>query len=126
MIIKVSEIPEEGLRFEGPQAFPEPFQDRSWRLEDVELGVEKDGDTVFVTGHLRSRVPQVCSRCLGSGKLVTKPCETCDGAGRVAVERRLDVRIPAGMSPATIPSAATSGVPPRRSIPRVRYRRARW
>ena len=66
MIIKVSEIPEEGLRFEGPQAFPEPFQDRSWRLEDVELGVEKDGDTVFVTGHLRSQVPQVCSRCLES------------------------------------------------------------
>src|SRR5262249_56078037 len=66
MIIKVSEIPEEGLRFEGPQAFPEPFQDRSWRVEDVELGVEKDGDTVFVTGHLRSRVPQVCSRCLES------------------------------------------------------------
>src|SRR5262249_45690669 len=66
MIIKVSEIPEEGLRFEGPQAFPEPFQDRSWRLEDVELGVEKDGDTVFVTGRLRSRVPQVCSRCLES------------------------------------------------------------
>src|SRR5262250_3054088 len=66
MIIKVSEIPEEGLRFEGPQAFPEPFQDRSWRLEDVELGVEKDGDTVFITGHLHSRVPQVCSRCLES------------------------------------------------------------
>ena len=40
---------------------------------------------------------QVCSRCLGSGKLVTKPCEACDGAGRVAVERRLDVRIPAGI-----------------------------
>jgi molecular chaperone DnaJ len=40
---------------------------------------------------------QVCSRCLGSGKLVTKACEACDGAGRVAVERRLDVRIPAGI-----------------------------
>jgi uncharacterized protein len=66
MIIKVSEIPEEGLRLEGPEAFPQPFQDRSWRLEDVGLGVEKDGDTVFVTGHLRSRVPQVCSRCLES------------------------------------------------------------
>src|SRR5215813_14026686 len=66
MIIKVSEIPEEGLRLEGPEAFSQPFQDRSWRLEDVELGVEKDADTVFVTGHLRSRVPQVCSRCLES------------------------------------------------------------
>jgi len=64
MVIRVSEIPEEGLRFEGPEAFPEPFQDRSWRLEDVELAVEKDGDVVFVHGRVRSRVPQVCSRCL--------------------------------------------------------------
>jgi molecular chaperone DnaJ len=40
---------------------------------------------------------QVCTRCQGSGKLVTKACEECDGAGRVAVERRLDVRIPAGI-----------------------------
>src|SRR6266511_4181345 len=64
MVIRVSEIPEEGLRFGGPEAFPEPFQDRAWRLEDVELAVEKDGDVVFVHGRIRSRVPQVCSRCL--------------------------------------------------------------
>jgi uncharacterized protein len=66
MIIKVSEIPEGGLRLEGAHTFPEPFQDRSWRLEEVELAVEKEGDTVLVNGHLRSRVPQVCSRCLES------------------------------------------------------------
>jgi DUF177 domain-containing protein len=64
MMIKVSEIPEEGLRFEGPEAFPEPFQDRTWRLERVELGVEKDGDVVLVHGRVGSRVPQVCARCL--------------------------------------------------------------
>jgi uncharacterized protein len=66
MVIRVSEIPEEGLRLEGALAFPEPFQDRAWRLEDVELAVEKDGDVVFVHGRIRSRVPQVCSRCLES------------------------------------------------------------
>ena len=66
MAIRVSEISEEGLRFEGPEAFPTPFQDRAWRLESVELGVEKDGDVVFVRGRVRSRVPQVCSRCLES------------------------------------------------------------
>lgn len=66
MVIRVSEIPEEGLRFDGPEAFPDPFQDRTWHLEDVELAVEKDGDLVFVSGHVRSRVPQVCSRCLES------------------------------------------------------------
>lgn len=64
MMIRVSEIPEEGLRFEGPEAFPEPFQDRTWRLEGLTLGVEKDGDVVLVHGRVRSRVPQVCARCL--------------------------------------------------------------
>ncbi len=64
MVIKVSEIPAEGLRFEGVSAFPEPFQDRAWRLEDVLLAVEKDGDVVFVHGRVHSRVPQLCSRCL--------------------------------------------------------------
>jgi DUF177 domain-containing protein len=64
MVIRVSEIPEEGLRFEGPAAFPEPFQDRAWRLEGLELGVDKDGDVVFVHGRVLSLVPQVCSRCL--------------------------------------------------------------
>ncbi len=64
MVIRVSEIPEEGLRLEGLSAFPAPFQDSAWRLEDVVLAVEKDGDVVFVHGRVQSRVPQVCSRCL--------------------------------------------------------------
>ena len=64
MVIRVSEIPKEGLRFEGPEAFPEPFQDRAWRLEEAQLAVDKDGDVLFVHGRVRSRVPQVCSRCL--------------------------------------------------------------
>src|SRR6266542_842626 len=66
MVIRVSEIPEDGLKFEGPEAFREPFQDRSWRLEDVELAVQKEGHTVFVDSRLRTRVPQVCSRCVES------------------------------------------------------------
>src|SRR3970282_671842 len=64
MVIRVSEIPEGGLRFEGPEAFPEPFQDRACRREAAELAVDKDGDVVCVHGRVRSRVPQVCSRCL--------------------------------------------------------------
>jgi molecular chaperone DnaJ len=40
---------------------------------------------------------QVCTRCNGSGKRVTKACEQCRGEGRVAEERRLDVRIPPGI-----------------------------
>jgi uncharacterized protein len=79
MIIRVSEIPEEGIRLEGTGAFPEPFQDRTWRLDDVELAVEKAGDVVFVHGHVRSSVPQVCSRCL----------ESYDATVDAAVETRL-------------------------------------
>jgi len=85
MVIRVSEIPEEGLTFEGPEACPEPFQDHDWRLEHLELGVDKDGDVVFVHGRVRSRVPQVCSRCL-------EPYEATVDA---AVETRL-VPSPAG------------------------------
>jgi uncharacterized protein len=64
MIIRVAEIPEEGLQVEGRDAFPHPFQDPAWALDDVSLSVEKDADAVFVRGRLVARVPQHCSRCL--------------------------------------------------------------
>ncbi|PYM83913.1 MAG: hypothetical protein DME09_09685 [Candidatus Rokuibacteriota bacterium] len=43
MVIRVSEIPDDGLSVEGADKLPEPFHDRSWRLEEL---------------------PQVCGRCL--------------------------------------------------------------
>ncbi len=64
MIIRVAEIPEEGLRIEGIGAFPHPFQDADWTLSDLSLTVEKDGEAVFVTGRFTARVPQHCGRCL--------------------------------------------------------------
>jgi len=64
MIIRVSEIPDEGIRIEGPEAFGQPFADRSWTLAAVDLLVEKDAEAVFVRGRLEARVPQVCGRCL--------------------------------------------------------------
>lgn len=64
MILRVGEIPEEGLQIEGPGAFPHPFQDAAWRLDDLCLTVEKDGEAVLVTGRLAARVPQHCGRCL--------------------------------------------------------------
>ena len=64
MIIRVAEIPEEGLQIEGPGAFPHPFQDPAWSLDDLSLIVEKDGEVVFVKGTLAARVPQYCGRCL--------------------------------------------------------------
>lgn len=64
MIIRVSEIPDEGLRIEGPDSLGRPFVDPAWTLTHVDLMVERDGDAVFVRGRLGARVPQVCGRCL--------------------------------------------------------------
>ena len=38
-----------------------------------------------------------CSRCGGEGKIVTDPCRACGGEGRVREERRIKVKIPAGI-----------------------------
>jgi len=64
MIIRVSEIPEEGRSIEGVAEFPQPFQDPAWALVSVSLLVEKDGNDVLVRGRMRARVPQTCGRCV--------------------------------------------------------------
>lgn len=38
-----------------------------------------------------------CSKCGGRGQIVTTPCETCSGSGRVRRTRKINVRIPAGV-----------------------------
>jgi molecular chaperone DnaJ len=43
-------------------------------------------------------VARTCGQCRGSGSIISKPCATCRGAGRVQKERKLTVRIPAGIS----------------------------
>jgi molecular chaperone DnaJ len=43
-------------------------------------------------------VARTCGQCRGSGSIITKPCTTCRGAGRVQQEKKLNVRIPAGIA----------------------------
>jgi molecular chaperone DnaJ len=43
-------------------------------------------------------VARTCGQCRGSGSVITKPCATCRGAGRVQQEKKLSVRIPAGIA----------------------------
>jgi molecular chaperone DnaJ len=43
-------------------------------------------------------VARTCPQCRGAGKVITKPCTACRGAGRVARERKITVKIPAGIS----------------------------
>ena len=42
-------------------------------------------------------IQQTCPRCRGSGKLVKDPCRSCRGRGRVEDEKRLSVKVPAGV-----------------------------
>ena len=43
-------------------------------------------------------VARTCGQCRGSGSIIAKPCPTCRGAGRVQQEKKLSVRIPAGIA----------------------------
>ena len=43
-------------------------------------------------------VARTCGQCRGTGSIVAKPCQTCRGAGRVQKEKKLSVRIPAGIA----------------------------
>lgn len=73
MIIRVSEIPDEGLVVANPGAFVAPFTDRSWRLDVIRLRVERDGDDVLVAGELAANAPLVCSRCLEEFRVDVRP-----------------------------------------------------
>jgi molecular chaperone DnaJ len=43
-------------------------------------------------------VARTCPACRGVGKTISKPCPTCHGAGRVSKERKITVKIPAGIA----------------------------
>jgi molecular chaperone DnaJ len=43
-------------------------------------------------------IARTCPRCQGSGRIITKPCTTCRGAGRTSTERKLTVKVPAGIA----------------------------
>ena len=43
-------------------------------------------------------VARTCGQCRGTGSVISKPCTTCRGAGRIQKERKLTVKIPAGIA----------------------------
>ena len=58
--------------------------------------------TCHGTGRVRASqgfftMERTCTRCGGRGKIITKPCKTCRGAGQVQKDRMLSVKIPAGV-----------------------------
>ena len=43
-------------------------------------------------------VARTCPQCRGAGRIITKPCQKCRGAGRLPHERKITVKIPAGIA----------------------------
>ena len=43
-------------------------------------------------------VARTCGQCRGTGSVISKPCVTCKGSGRVQQERKLTVRVPPGIA----------------------------
>ena len=43
-------------------------------------------------------VARTCGQCRGTGKVIAKPCATCRGQGTTEQQRKLTVKIPAGIS----------------------------
>jgi uncharacterized protein len=64
MVIRVSEIPDDGLRVESPSAFGALYPDPGWSLDAVSLGIERRGREVVVGGRFAATARLVCSRCL--------------------------------------------------------------
>jgi DUF177 domain-containing protein len=63
MIIRVSELPDEGLSIDETAFAASPYADPFWHLDRLNLRIDKDGDEVDVRGQVRASVPQVCGRC---------------------------------------------------------------
>jgi uncharacterized protein len=64
MIVRVPDIPTEGLSVTDALALGAVYRDPAWRFLDVNLRLEREGLDVFVTGEVRAAVSQACGRCL--------------------------------------------------------------
>jgi uncharacterized protein len=64
MKIRVSEIPDDGLRLIDPVAIGGVYPDSTWSLDTVDLLVERLGDKVAVGGRFEATAHLLCGRCL--------------------------------------------------------------
>ena len=55
------------------------------------------GRGMVISGGGFFQIRQTCPVCGGAGTVVTKPCATCHGSGRVKVQRKIMLKIPAGI-----------------------------
>ncbi|MBU1086028.1 MAG: molecular chaperone DnaJ [Candidatus Omnitrophica bacterium] len=42
-------------------------------------------------------IARTCDSCHGQGQIITTPCKKCQGRGKVSIDRKINVKIPAGV-----------------------------
>ncbi|MFH1460047.1 MAG: molecular chaperone DnaJ [Candidatus Omnitrophota bacterium] len=42
-------------------------------------------------------IARTCDSCRGEGVIITNPCKSCRGTGKVSVQRKINVKVPAGV-----------------------------
>ena len=52
---------------------------------------------------------KTCDRCRGKGKTIKNPCGGCNGTGRVRVNKKIDVKLPAGIDDGQMVNLAGQG-----------------
>jgi uncharacterized protein len=64
MQIRVSEIPDDGLRLLDPAALGGVYPDPAWTLDAVDLSIERREEKVAIAGRFEATAQLACSRCL--------------------------------------------------------------
>jgi len=79
---------------------------------DAEAGIELTLEEAFngVRKPLALEMDEVCPTCGGAGHVGGRPCETCRGSGWKKTQRRLEVKIPAGVDTGARVRVAGEGV----------------
>lgn len=62
------------------------------------------------------RMVTTCPTCKGAGQVITEKCDKCHGRGRVAVRRRLEVKIPPGIREGQAVAVRGEGEPPAQEL----------
>jgi DnaJ-class molecular chaperone len=88
---------------------------RSRRGEDVQHAAEVTLDEAFqgTARVLQLQTEEPCATCGGSGRLVGAVCHVCQGAGAILRPKRLEVKIPAGVTDGSRVRVAGEGRPGR-------------
>ena len=105
------------LRFDLEISFEESFEGAETPIQiPREEGCESCKGTGAAPGSSRQTCPQCagrgqlryqqgflvvsrpCGQCRGTGQIIPKPCVTCRGTGRQMQDRRVTVRVPAGIA----------------------------